>query len=209
MNKSNNRSLINYLKILYSPFSANQLIEDEIMEQKSTIYYLHDGSGRKRTGAHGGEVPVFDLNNGFSMYASVSYKHGRVKNTFDGVSLQFFYKMLLLFRAELSHPNKEETVDHPQPHWHFHVLLDRPYQKEKVQSNFNVFVKQQKQFEISLTKEQSLSDMHFLMNYQQPYFESTEFDKTWDESNVKAWLKNTSTSILKELEFIKDKLHIV
>lgn len=215
MNKSNtNKSLINYLRALFSVYSASSILQvDEIKEPHSTKYFLRDDLGLRRTGAHGGEVPVIELKNGFYLYASISYKHvPKQADQLDGISLQYFYEMLLLFRAEI---NRTENLDddasfvqHPQPHWHFHILLDRPYQKEKTNFNFKEFAQRENTFESSLKKEKTLSDMHFPMNIQDAYLGVKDFDKTRDDSNIKKWLNKTSESVMRELDFIKSKLNL-
>ncbi len=151
------------------------------------------------------------LNNGFCFYGSISYKHQPKKDDLlEGISLQFFFEEKLLFRAELN--RKEENafnddIEHPQPHWHFHILLERPYQKGNPQSDFNIFVQKETQFEQSIKKEVALSEMHFPMDFNNAYLGSIDFDQKWNEDKIKDWINMTTQSIMKELDFIKVKLH--
>lgn len=61
---------------VYSALSvSSNLVVEEINEPDSTILFLSDNYNRKGISAHGKEVPVVLLNNGFCFYGSISYKH--------------------------------------------------------------------------------------------------------------------------------------
>ena len=207
------RSLINRMCTVYSALSlSSNLVVKEINEPDSTILFLSDNYNRKGISAHGKEVPVVLLNNGFCFYGSISYKHQPKKDDLlEGISLQFFFEEKLLFRAELNR-KKENTfnddIEHPQPHWHFHILLERPYQKGNLKSDFNFFVQKETQFEQSIKKEVALSEMHFPMDFNNAYLGSMDFDQKWNEDKIKDWINMTTQSIMNELDFIKVKLHL-
>ncbi len=69
--------------------------------------------------SHGNnEKHAVRLINHYLFQCDISFNPGKSKNTyvFAGISLQFYDKKGLLFRAEWDNKN---DLTHPQPHWHF------------------------------------------------------------------------------------------
>lgn len=85
----------------------------------SFLLYHEDGPSFMVKSSHGqSEKPAVLLNNHYLFQCDISFHPGKNKNTyiFVGISLQFYDKIGLLFRAEWD--NKNDLI-HPQPHWHF------------------------------------------------------------------------------------------
>lgn len=93
----------------------------------SFLLYHEDGPSFMVKSSHGqSEKPAVLLNNHYLFQCDISFHPGKNKNTyiFVGISLQFYDKIGLLFRAEWDNGNKT----HPQPHWHLgnkHLFQNR------------------------------------------------------------------------------------
>lgn len=85
----------------------------------SFLLYHEDGPSFMVQSSHGqSEKPAVLLNNHYLFQCDISFNPGKNKKTyiFVGVSLQFYDKKGLLFRAEW---DNRKDLTHPQPHWHF------------------------------------------------------------------------------------------
>lgn len=167
-----------------------------------------------RKNAHGKDVPVVRLMNGFFMHCSMGFKV-RKSNVVDlkSVSLQF-YEDNLLFRAEwdnwdikMEESNPDEDIKpHPQPHWHLGDLAHNEFWNEKRADSFMDLVEQSsfKEFETQGQDKQdkSFSDLHFSMRMEEGATYPFNYDLTY-EDDFKSWLRDTMMHVDKELFYLK------
>ena len=201
---------INFIK----PYTQNEVTLNVEQTFNMTHYYIDDGKGHKGNGVHGHSVPTVSLKNGFFLYAAVSFEHDHnpKDDIFEGITLQFFNENELLFRAELNRLTNKQVVDnplpHPQPHWHFNVSLNTKRKETVIQgSDFVEFNKQANRFNNNILKQDTLSDMHFTMNYDDAYLKE-DFDKVWTKDKITYWIIKTLDTTFRELDFMKIKLGI-
>lgn len=171
-------------------------------------------SWETRKNAHGKDVIVVRLMNGFFMHCSMGFKV-RKGNAVDlkSVSLQF-YDDGLLFRAEwdnwvikMEESNPDEDIKpHSQPHWHLGDLVHSESWNDKRADSFVELVGRFgfQEFENNerVKQDKSFSDLHFSMRMEEGATYPFIFDLTYEDV-FKSWLWETMKHVDKELSYLK------
>lgn len=160
-----------------------------------------------RMTVHERQVPVVRLNNGFFIYAAISYdaEAKSRKKEMSSISMHFFDDASLLFRAELANPKfHKEEVGHPQPHWH--IAGNNIKSATSHQEDFMAYVGANNSFVDFVSEEtekQKLdySRLHFTMDYKHKILES------FDDASVREWTMQCLKAVDSELTFLSTKSH--
>lgn len=186
----------------------------DINSSKEKSYHLGSKSGywETRINAHGKDTPVVKLCNGFYLSFTIEYKPDGRKLDFKAVSLQFYDKEALIFRAEWDNweikkaeSNKvEDIMPHPQPHWHLAEIKEKKAET-KMANTFEEHVNQDsfvsfEQADETKPNKLDYSRLHFFMKMDEdssPYY----FDLTYEE-NFKYWLSETMKHVEMELSYL-------
>lgn len=221
-NKANKAKIKNDIKMLhFSEDILNDYLDSEgkfipsagPSGEKNYFLISKDDNWETRKSAHGKEVNVVRLMNGFFMYCSIGFKV-RKANTVDfkSISLQF-YDESLLFRAEWvnwdiekEESNLEEDIKpHPQPHWHLGDMVHKSVSVERKADGFIELVEQSgfQEFETKkiVKQDKHYSDLHFSMRMEEGETFPFIYDLTFEE-DYKFWLRETMKHVDKELSYL-------
>ena len=160
-----------------------------------------------RKTVHERHVPVVRLNNGFFIYAAISYdvEVKSRKKELSSISMHFFDDASLLFRAELANPKfHKEEIGHPQPHWHLAGTNIKSVNQH--QEGFMAYVGANNSFADFVGEEMEepkydYSRLHFTMDYNHQLLES------FDEASVREWTRQCLKAVDRELTFLSTKSH--
>lgn len=179
-------------------------IKNETLNISYSLTYTK-GNWNTRIGSHRQSVPIVELNNGFYLHCSISFKEDKKKKILKGISLQFFDEHRLLFRAEWDNRDFLEDKDkpHAQPHWHFDAKGE--IKKAQTAKTFTDF-QNVTQFDGLLPLAQDeyrqikLERLHLFMTLGESSKCDTSYEDLTNDSALRKWLSQCMKQVDYELK---------